>query len=311
MDGSPQQPKAGHPRFEDGGLPERTVARLERLAARQGTPDFMFTSDLSPNEMALTRAAGYEPLGQVMGGSIYRPGVQWRTPNWRDSDIGKAFPYELDVLTEGYRRAMRLALGRLRQEAELLGATGVVGVHIRGKEFRWPHVAEDWLKLTAIGTAIRESARPPRLKDPAGAGPFLSHLSGQDFWALVRSGFRPAALVTGCSIYYSIASTETAWIAGGNFGRGSFQNQELADYTRALYNARSLAMGRMEEEARAARADGIVGVQVEMKAKKQSLETSQGTGMGMLYHFLAIGTAIVSSGRAAPPGPIPQAVFLK
>src|SRR5579871_3336166 len=64
-----------------GGLPLDAVDRLREQAARQGTPGQFFTSDLSVNELMLVGQAGYEPLGQVMGSSIYHLGWQWM-PTW-------------------------------------------------------------------------------------------------------------------------------------------------------------------------------------------------------------------------------------
>ena len=43
----------------------------------------------------------------------------------------------------------------------------------------------------------------------------------------------------------------------------SGQNVELEHFTQALYDARELAMARMQAEARALDAEGIVGVQLE------------------------------------------------
>ncbi|MGH9069173.1 MAG: hypothetical protein ACRD0J_17050, partial [Acidimicrobiales bacterium] len=53
--------------LEQGGLP---VSARERLAdmARSGSA---WTSDLSVGELAAVRAAGFEPLGLVMGSSVY------------------------------------------------------------------------------------------------------------------------------------------------------------------------------------------------------------------------------------------------
>ena len=48
-------------------------------------------------------------------------------------------------------------------------------------------------------------------------------------------------------------------------GRWS-KNQELDVLTQAMYQARELAMTRMEEEADALGADGIIGVRLEVYA---------------------------------------------
>ena len=62
------------------------------------------------------------------------------------------------------------------------------------------------------------------------------------------------------------------------------QNVELANYTQALYDARELAMERMQAEALEAKAEGIVGVDLH--------ERSHGWGSHVI-EFFAIGTAII------------------
>jgi uncharacterized protein YbjQ (UPF0145 family) len=62
------------------------------------------------------------------------------------------------------------------------------------------------------------------------------------------------------------------------------QNVELPNFTQALYDARELAMERMQAEAEAVQASGIVGVSL--------VERSHGWGSHVI-EFFAIGTAIV------------------
>ena len=47
--------------------------------------------------------------------------------------------------------------------------------------------------------------------------------------------------------------------------RQAGQNQEMPQFTQGVYEARELALSRMQAEATAARASGIVGVTVEVK----------------------------------------------
>lgn len=60
-------------------------------------------------------------------------------------------------------------------------------------------------------------------------------------------------------------------------------SQELTNFTQALYEARELAMARMQEEAEALGAEGIVGVQL--------VEKSHFWGSHVI-EFLALGTAV-------------------
>jgi uncharacterized protein YbjQ (UPF0145 family) len=65
------------------------------------------------------------------------------------------------------------------------------------------------------------------------------------------------------------------------------RNVELPNFTQALYEARELAMQRMQQEAQELGAEGIVGVTLS--------EKSHGWGSHVI-EFFAIGTAIVSTG---------------
>src|SRR4051812_46570008 len=69
-------------RLKAGGLPLNAVERLQEQRQRQDTPQHFWTSDLTVSELALVHNAGFEPLGQVMGSSVYHVGFQWRSQNW-------------------------------------------------------------------------------------------------------------------------------------------------------------------------------------------------------------------------------------
>ena len=306
-------------RIERGSIPLEAVERLQHNAARQNTPEHLWTSDLSVPELLLTENAGFEPLGQVMGSSVYHVGIQWSNGAWRNNAWSTGTSYEFDVLTKAFANARHLALSRLYEEASLLGATAVVGVRLKRESVGW---GSDLLEFSAIGTAIREKDLPASTCKPgaplpgafaASAGPSkahaaapglcLSELSGQDFWRLRASGFRPVGIAVGNCTYYTIPSWGTRnATTGGWFGGGSWQNIELPDYTQATYTARELAMGRMEAEASRFGASGIVSVDLDVVAEPREVEVNKQTRLDMLFHFTAIGTAIAPC-HELPPRP--------
>ena len=65
--------------------------------------------------------------------------------------------------------------------------------------------------------------------------------------------------------------------------RNMGQNVEMTNYTQALYDARELAMERMQAEARSLGARGIVGARL--------IEQSHGWGSHII-EFFSIGTAV-------------------
>jgi uncharacterized protein YbjQ (UPF0145 family) len=263
--------------LEAGGLPLNAIDRLNEQAGRQGTAKHFFTGNLSVNELALMSQSGYEPLGQVMGSSVYHVGYQWM-PGWSGSSG------ELSVLTQAFYNARHLALGRLRQEAALLRATGVVGVRLERKEYEW---GAGLLEFAAIGTAIRDRDAEPA----AQTAPFLCDLSGEDFWTLRQAGFRPVGVAVGNCTYYQVPTWSTQNAMGAGIF-GGWNNQELPEYTQAVYNARSLAIGRMEDEARTEGATGIIGADVTVEIKPREIDVNNRRRIDMLYHFTAISTAI-------------------
>src|ERR1700690_3205865 len=97
------------------GVPEAGRARLQQN--RQG----LFPSDLSVNEFLLVKQAGFEPVGLVVGSSIYHIGIQ--VAGWKKSQ-------ELTVLSEAMYGVRQLAMTRMEEEADQLGADGGVGVRL-------------------------------------------------------------------------------------------------------------------------------------------------------------------------------------
>jgi uncharacterized protein YbjQ (UPF0145 family) len=258
------------------GVPDHA---RERLAASRGTnaKPGLFTSDLSVNEFLLLREAGFEPLGLVMGSSIYHVG-------WQRWALNQSM--ELETLTQAMYHARELAMTRMEEEADALGAEGVVGVHLEVTRNDW---GQKLVEFMAIGTAVRarkpkDGALVPDYRAPSGR-PFTSDLSGQEFWTLLRSGFRPVSLVMGTCVYHVGFQGAKQWFA--QVGR----NIEMPTFTQAVYDARELAVSRMQAEGEREQAEGIVGVRLE--------ERSQGWGTHIIEYF-SVGTAIVGNGTETP-----------
>jgi uncharacterized protein YbjQ (UPF0145 family) len=245
-----------HERLKLDDLPQHARERLAGMKEHH-----FFTSDLSVNEFLLVKEAGFQPLGLVMGSSIYHIGYQ---------PIRDAVNEELTMLTQALYSARELAMVRMEEEADALGADGVVAVRLTLNVHAW---GVNVIEFLAIGTAVK-SERSEGFKNAEGR-PFTSDLSGQDFWTLLNAGYRPVGFVMGNCVYY--------------IGQGSTdqprENQELTGPTQALYDARELAMERMQVEAEALQANGIVGVLVD--------ENNHTWGPSVL-EFSAVGTAVVA-----------------
>jgi uncharacterized protein YbjQ (UPF0145 family) len=247
------------------GIPQDAMARLADL--RPDRARHIFTSDLTVNEFLLVKQAGFTPLGLVLGTSVYHTGFQMA--RWGRNQ-------ELDVLSQAMYHARELAMTRMQAEADVLGADGIVGVRLVVELREW---GTDVSEFLAVGTAVKAdhpSTDGRRWRNDAGR-PFTSDLSGQDFWTLLQAGYLPLGMVMGVCVYH------VAHRRLGNVLASLGQNIELPEFTQALYDARELAMARMQKEAEALNAEGIVGVNLTQRNHSWGAHTTE---------FFAIGTAV-------------------
>jgi uncharacterized protein YbjQ (UPF0145 family) len=273
-------PQGADPAVAPGGdpasapLPPAAAQRVERLAATESQG--AFTSDLSVDEHLLVTQAGYEPVGYVMGTSIYHVGIQ--VAGWNQSQ-------ELGTLTQAMYTARELAIERMKTEADALHADGIVGVDLRIQMYAW---GQDVLEFVAQGTAVRSMSQPGSAKLSDGSS-FTSDLSGQDFFTLIQGGHFPIAFVLGTCVYH-VAHQSTMQAL-----RQTGQNQEIAQFTEAVYTARELAMTRMQAEADGYGAHSIVGVRAGVSNHVWGEHATE---------FLALGTAVRRIGETVPSVPV-------
>ena len=291
--GPPQAPPGFTPMPAD--LPQHARERLAQMRQRK-----LFTSDLSINEFLLVKEVGFEPLGLVMGSSVYQMFVQ--VPNVPSDQYGA----EVTWMSHALYHSRQLAMNRMEEEAAELGADGIVGVRL---EVNVHAFGEGILEFMAVGTAVRH-ANGANFKNAQGK-PFQSDLSGQDFWTLIRAGYRPVGFVMGNCVAY--IPPNTLMLTTGSSGEG----QELAEYTHVLYDAREHAIGRLQHEAEALGAEGIVGVTVTEKEHSWAGRGMAANGgvtqakrdgnaaytQGELIELFVVGTAVIryDTGLALPP----------
>ncbi len=252
------QQNPGGPVFE----PTAADGRLAKTAGAD--PAGVFTSDLSVSEYVLLGEAGFEPLGFVVGSSIYHVGLQ--IGRWNKNQ-------ELQVLTQAMYNARELAMARMRAEADHLDSDGIVGVQLRMQMYAW---GQNCLEFVATGTAVKHLAGHGAHRAPDGRA-FTSDLSAQDFFRLLAAGAVPVSFVLGTCVYH------IAHMGVMQSLRQVGQNQEMMQFTQGVYEARELALARMQAEAAQARASGIVGVTVEVKNHVWGEHATE---------FLATGTSV-------------------
>jgi uncharacterized protein YbjQ (UPF0145 family) len=242
---------------DEGKLADQAIACLTAPVVHgRDKKRSVYSSDLTVDEAILLAETGVRPRRLVLGSSIFHVG-------WAATSGGYG-EGELDGVTRAMYDARARANRRLLADAQAAGGDLVVGVRLtiesRG------HLAE----FTAVGTAV---SRPG---DHGGlSAPVATDLSGQDFYLLDKAGYEPCGLVFGNCVYYTPPNY------AAKFSR---DNIELEAPTRALTRARELAMARLQHEAEALQAVGVVGVTVSQRPHP--------FWRGSAIEFLAIGTAV-------------------
>ena len=265
MPATPRDPGSDVPLDQQSGpveIPQSARDRLNRMEGEGGKRG-LFTSDLSTNEFLLIKEAGFDPVGMVVGSSIYHVGYQ---PQYMTGGFGMGYSYqeqELSVLTQAKYNARELAMSRMEAEAQALDADGIVGVRLDTGEYEW---GRDLVEFIAVGTAVRARDKSASYRTKFGK-PFTSDLSGQDLRTLLHAGYRPLGLVMGTCVYATYQNGyEYQQLFGYRWGMmatGNY-NVEVTRFTQAIYAARDLAMGRMQREAAQLDAEGVVGMQLKM-----------------------------------------------
>ena len=237
-------------------------------------------SELSVTEFITLSRAGYLPHGLVVGSCIFEAGNQY---DWTVAT------QEIGALSHALRSARGIAIDRMRKQAHALHAEGVVDVRVQVEHDLW-RGNRQVAKFVAIGTAIgfdanhappaARGARSLRLQDGT---PFASDLTGPDFVTLLRAGYRPVALAMGACVYGLDPRHLRAYRTA---------DAEVSEYTQAFFDARELAMERLQQDLFKAHPEGtpdhpagIVGVAVG--------ESVYGGGRSApIVEFTAIGTAV-------------------
>ncbi len=239
-----------------------------------------FTSDLSIDEFTMLGQSGFQPVGMVVGSSIYHIGIQ--IGRWSQSQ-------ELEVLSRAMYEAREFALTRMLTEAHALDADGVVGTDLTMQMYVG---AQDVCEFVSVGTAIRYTAAPGSLRAANGM-PFSSHLGGQSIVKLWHAGYAPVHFAMGICVYHVAHQKMLQSL------RQVGQNVEMPQYTQAVYDAREIALERMQTEARTYGAAGIVG---------SSVSVANHVWGEHAIEFMALGTAVKPHGQTVQQLPMPAPV---
>ena len=280
-------------RIRQGGIPLGAEERLKRVATAS-TP--FFTSDLTAKEYALAEASGLQPIAQVMGSSVVQHG-------WVGTQSAYYVTGEISGLSQPWNMARSRAFDRLRQEAELAGADGVIGIEITVGSL----ADAGNIELVVFGTAVRDTTVPPHPGRALG----MCALSGQDVDKLRRVGAEVCGVVGHTTVLSVQLGMNSAWVmnASGMFGRGAQMNAEISEIAGGVYEARDRAMAVVRRQASDAGANGIV-----VSTLQHSIDHYEYEQGGYKYHYFhvtmhVLGTAIRRGAREPHPAPFSEPVM--
>jgi uncharacterized protein YbjQ (UPF0145 family) len=275
-------------RIRQGGIPLGAEERLKRLASAS-TP--FFTSDLSAKEYALAQAGGLQPVAQVMGSAVVQHGWQTGAYYWTTGEV--------PALSQPWNLARDRAFGRLRQEAELAGADGVIGIEISGGSLAGPGSVE----LVVFGTAVRDTTLAAGDQRPIG----MCTLSGQEVDKLRRIGAEVCGVVGHTTVVAVQLGMDSSWVmnSSGMFGGAGRMNVEIREIAGGVYEARRRAISEVEWQAKNVDANSIV-----ISALRHTIEHREYEQAGYKYHYFyvtmnVLGTAIRLGTREPHPAPLP------
>ncbi|WP_331737901.1 heavy metal-binding domain-containing protein [Streptomyces sp. NBC_01276] len=257
-----------------------------------------WNSFLSAPELAAVTSAGFDPLGHVLGTTVFAIGYTgawgcpgaWPAPSADGHPKPSRWASTYEPLAKALYTARKRALIRAVDECRALGGDGIVGVSLD-----FDHMQFGDLECTVRGTAVRARSRiRPRL-------PFTSHLGGQDFARLIHSGWVPTGLAFGLAVYARHddwrTTRRTRWTA---------PNEEVDGYTLLVNRARHEARTRLARDAAAAGGEGVVVGRTELTLGKDECASTYGYAHDLSAQAAFVGTAIARFGRSAQPaGPGP------
>jgi len=275
-------------RIRQGGIPLGAEQRLKRVAAASSP---FFTSDLTAKEYALAQASGLQPVAQVMGSSVVQHG-------WLGTRGAFYVTGEIPGLSEPWNMARTRAFDRLRQEAELADADGVIGIEMTAGSLGDGGNVE----LVVFGTAVRDGTLSPRPSGQLG----MCTLSGQDVDKLRRIGAEVCGVVGHTTVISVQLGMNSSWVmnTSGMFGGGAQMNTEITEITEGVYYARSRAMAEVRRQGSAAGANDIV-----ISMLRHTIEHYEYEQAGYRYHYFhvtmnVLGTAIRLGARDPHPAPL-------
>ncbi len=230
---------------------------------------------LSGNEIFCLNLKGYAPGELVIGNSVFSMGMLGSLAAAGRGFLGGEVTQVTAVIHEGRLEAYQ----RMVTEAQNRGGVGITGVT---NDLRIFHGNTEFLSV-----ASNLHHRGERPHQPM----FTTSANGQELYCQLDAGFTPVQFVFG-NVAYSIGAT------GGILGSlKAMARGEIKEFSDVFNRTRHLALERIANEAKAAGANAVVGI-----------ETRTMMFQGV-HEMLMLGTASTHPALAAVPAPQPGATL--
>jgi uncharacterized protein YbjQ (UPF0145 family) len=212
---------------------------------------------LSGNEMFCLGLKGLAPGELVIGNSVHSLGII----GGLGASFQTAFGGEVSQITSIISDGRHESEARLLAEAQKLGAHGITGMT---SELR---PMQGNIEFLSVGSCVHDGATAaPRV-------PYSTSSNGQELYCLLDCGYTPKRFVIG-NVCYSIGVT------GGIFGAlKTLARGEVREFSDIFNATRHLALRRIGQEARAAGANAVLGIQTRIMP------------FGTAHEMLMVGTA--------------------
>lgn len=221
------------------------------------------------------RPVGFTSLGPVSGSSVFAAGGPVPPCGFRQGDFEIVPDF---YATERRYKGWSTALSRLREHCKLLGADGVIGVHLSRTRLGRR------VEYTASGTAVRALGETHPVR------PFTALVDDREFVALLSAGWVPVGVAIGVGAVRS------------HLGLVISRQGEQAEHTELLTHARSAARQAFHDDAHRQHADDAVFHRMITGMETGECGTSEARS-DLEADALIIGTALAHF-RPAPRPPL-------
>lgn len=212
---------------------------------------------LSGNEMFCLNLKGLAPGELVIGNSVHSLGLLGSLGAGFQTAFGGEVTQVTSIISEGRHESEN----RLIAEAQKNGAHGISGVTSELRSMQGN------IEFLSVGSCVHDGATPVPKE------PYSTSSNGQELYCLLDCGYTPKKFVIG-NVCYSIGVT------GGIFGAlKSMARGEIKEFSDIFNSTRHLALRRISQEARAAGANAVLGIQTRIMP------------FGAAHEMLMVGTA--------------------